>query len=1229
MRATANFFTRSLLLGLIAWSVPFHDASAHTAVAIAGSELAFSQTSTTQAELLHEARLAMQKGNFRLADQLINQAEKTPPGAGPQQDSPERARRSLAMLQSTAPKRPQSNSANLLLDARLALAHGDLDRTAAMLTEAKRKGITQDATGDSLPAVEQMLVAVQRHNADTTLQGTDRIRRHADLLMDQAEGLMRHGELELAEQLVDHASTLPVRYGANQRTPQMVQNAIAQRRNGNGGANTAAFEQVNKKIEDTRRLLANARIELDRGNFEAARQMAMQANQMRVQLPAGETQPWQLALEIDERQRRAGGVRPAGYQVSQAVAQNNATDGVRASVYSSGQDTTAVRPAQATGPTPAPTLQTPPVSQGVELFRQGLSALQNREPEQALELFREAWQYQGELDAATRRELRDKISLLSTAAMPAPPSGSGDSALEEVNAQEQIAKQQLFQEITNQQKMAEREKESDPIGALNRLETTRGRVEQAEVDDRTKRQFLRIIDADINRLKSFIEVNRADIELTDRNRAVLNAIERDRQALIETQDKLAEFVEQFNILMDERRYAEAEIIAKQAVEIAPNDPISESLSWKSAFARRVMQDEQNRALKEARINDTFIDIDRSIIPMHPDSPVEFPENWSDLSKKRLRALRRQHQRFSPEELEIQQNLKSKVDVQFENTPLDEVLRTLADAAGVPVYIDVEGLAAEAMAPDAPVTIQLSKPVSLRAALNLVLQPLRLSYVVDDEVLKITSETARRSNTYFETYNVADLVIPIPNFAPSSFGLPAAMRGGSANMGFGGLAPGQTSGLPLTLPSGDAATPSSVLAQTNAFNMMPNASSLRSRPTQTFAEGPGGMGGAALADFDTLINLITNTVSPDSWEENGGNGAIEPYPANLSLVISTTQEVHEEIAALLEQLREWQDLQVTIEVRFITLNDNFFERIGIDFDFQIDDNSYLDNETPNFPDDQGPSVAFGLDPTGAPTSDLDIQFLQDGFASAVPQFGGFDATSVSNFGFAILSDIEVFFLMQAATGDRRTNVLAAPRVTLFNGQQANVSDLSLRPFVTAIIPVVGDFAVGQQPVITVLGEGTSLNVQAVVSSDRRFVRLTLVPFFSEIGAVDTFTFTGRTETNTGTNVVDANGDPVDSDNNNVSNVTEGSTVQLPTISFTTVTTTVNVPDGGTVLLGGIKRLSEGRNERGVPMLAQLPYISRLFKNVGIGRDTQSLMLMVTPRIIIQREEEERLVGTVGE
>ena len=95
--------------------------------------------------------------------------------------------------------------------------------------------------------------------------------------------------------------------------------------------------------------------------------------------------------------------------------------------------------------------------------------------------------------------------------------------------------------------------------------------------------------------------------------------------------------------------------------------------------------------------------------------------------------------------------------------------------------------------------------------------------------------------------------------------------------------------------------------------------------------------ASQPDFDSLIDLITSTIKPTSWDGVGGPGSIAPFETNLSIVVSQTQDVHEEIVDLLEQLRRLQDLQVTIEVRFITLNDNFFERIGVSFDFDIKDN----------------------------------------------------------------------------------------------------------------------------------------------------------------------------------------------------------------------------------------------------------------------------------------------------
>ncbi|MGV3484208.1 MAG: type II secretion system protein GspD, partial [Planctomycetaceae bacterium] len=258
----------------------------------------------------------------------------------------------------------------------------------------------------------------------------------------------------------------------------------------------------------------------------------------------------------------------------------------------------------------------------------------------------------------------------------------------------------------------------------------------------------------------------------------------------------------------------------------------------------------------------------------------------------------------------------------------------------------------------------------------------------------------------------------------------------------------------------------------------------------------------------------------------------------------------------------------------------------------------------------------------PSSDFDIQ-LRNNLAVA-PTLGAFDPAAGATIGFAILSDIEAFFFLQAAQGDSRNNVLQAPKVTLFDGQLATISDVTQRPFVTSITPVVGDFAVAQQPVIVVLNEGTQLNVQAIVSDDKRFVRLTLVPFFSQIGDVNTFTYEGsRRRTTTSQEIDPATGEPIQDDEEE--EIVNGTTVQLPTFAFTSVSTTVSVPDGGTILLGGIKRLAEARLERGVPILSKIPYVSRLFRNVAISRDARSLMLMVTPRIIIQEEEEIAQTG----
>ena len=85
------------------------------------------------------------------------------------------------------------------------------------------------------------------------------------------------------------------------------------------------------------------------------------------------------------------------------------------------------------------------------------------------------------------------------------------------------------------------------------------------------------------------------------------------------------------------------------------------------------------------------------------------------------------------------------------------------------------------------------------------------------------------------------------------------------------------------------------------------------------------------------------------------------------------------------------------------------------------------------------------------------------------------------------------------------------------------------------------------------------------------------------------------------------------------------VQLPNFAFTTVNTTVTVPDQGHTLLGSVNRSREGSVTRGVPLLGKVPFVNRGFKNRGIGRDTSALQMRAHATIINLDELDEAVLN----
>ena len=50
------------------------------------------------------------------------------------------------------------------------------------------------------------------------------------------------------------------------------------------------------------------------------------------------------------------------------------------------------------------------------------------------------------------------------------------------------------------------------------------------------------------------------------------------------------------------------------------------------------------------------------------------------------------------------------------------------------------------------------------------------------------------------------------------------------------------------------------------------------------------------------------------------------------------------------------------------------------------------------------------------------------------------------------------------------------------------------------------------------------------------------------------------------------------------------------------------------------LRETRQEFAVPILSRIPYVNRLFKTVGYGRETEKVFLLLTPRVIVEEDVE---------
>jgi general secretion pathway protein D len=412
----------------------------------------------------------------------------------------------------------------------------------------------------------------------------------------------------------------------------------------------------------------------------------------------------------------------------------------------------------------------------------------------------------------------------------------------------------------------------------------------------------------------------------------------------------------------------------------------------------------------------------------------------------------------------------------------------------------------------------------------------------------------------------------------------------------------------------------------------------------------------------IIDLIQETVAPESWRDNGGTiGTINEI--NGQLVVTQNSSSQQQIGNLLDKLREQRAIQIAVEARFITVSSHYLEELGIDLDIVFNSgNAGFDYS----PGGQGPLT----DPVLGNALLLPRSFSRLGFAQATPPGGiplvqGFAAAqpyqqpffvpqssggasgsqgtpvpiinrvtsftdpgslgsdvpgsfagqtlgpAFSLFG-SFLDNIQVDFLIRATQADSRTSVLTAPRLVLFNGQRSWVAVTIQQNFVSQLNPIVGTGAVAQAPQTNTVDSGAVLDVIATVSADRRYVTMTVRPGVARLLDLQTIPFSG------GGAGGGFGGGPANQ-----------AFIQLPTMSFQRVQTTVSVPDGGTLLIGGQKLASETEVEAGVPILSKIPILKRLYSSRSMVKDEQTLLILIKPKILIQSEQEEQAFPTFSQ
>jgi general secretion pathway protein D len=333
-----------------------------------------------------------------------------------------------------------------------------------------------------------------------------------------------------------------------------------------------------------------------------------------------------------------------------------------------------------------------------------------------------------------------------------------------------------------------------------------------------------------------------------------------------------------------------------------------------------------------------------------------------------------------------------------------------------------------------------------------------------------------------------------------------------------------------------------------------------------------------------------------------------------LVVRHTPDVIDQIETILLKLNR-TPRQVTIEARFLDIRQDMLKELGFQWyvrGFTTDKNETFYSSGGQVPP-SFPTAGLGT-PFPVPNQQLGSQRtaqadLTASLLDALIAAGSGTNPISSMFSVAnIINDPNFGVIVNAIDRKGGANLLQAPRVTTLSGEQAQIlvtrefiyPSAYTDPQVVAGTGTTGGGAsaafVGPSPSeFTTREVGVVLNVRPTVGDDEYTVSMTLTPEVVDFEGFLTYTGTAQI----------SGGAPV---------TFTISPISQPLFSKRTVSTSVVVWDGQTVVLGGLISEDQKKFDDRVPILGDLPLVGRLFQSKGDTDTKRNLMIFVTPTIV---------------